>query len=154
MEALKESAAYDAQEEQRRGVAAITWNDASSFSCLPEDTLLGAALRAGVGLPYECNAGGCGSCKVVLLEGQVRDLRPDAPGIKPRERERGKVLACQCVPEGDCKIAFNEDVECRPVIKPRRRAVTLASYRAITRDIREFRFIADHPAEFLPGQYA
>jgi toluene monooxygenase electron transfer component len=154
MDVLKDSVACDVQEVQRHGAATVTWNDTGSFSCVPEDTLLAAALRAGVGLPYECNAGGCGSCKVVLLDGQVNDLRPDAPGIKLRERERGKILACQCVPEGDCKIAFNEDVECRPVIKPKRRAVTLVSYRDITRDIREFCFVGEQQAEFLAGQYA
>jgi toluene monooxygenase electron transfer component len=34
------------------------------FKCEEGDTFLRAALRAGLGLPYECNSGGGGSCKV------------------------------------------------------------------------------------------
>ena len=33
------------------------------FVAREDDNLLRAGLRAGIGLPYECNAGGCGSCK-------------------------------------------------------------------------------------------
>ena len=40
-----------------------------------------AGLRSGLGMPYECNAGSCGTCKVELVEGQVESLRPDAPGL-------------------------------------------------------------------------
>ena len=34
-----------------------------SFEALPGETMLAAAIRAGVGLPYGCKDGACGSCK-------------------------------------------------------------------------------------------
>ena len=41
----------------------INERDGTRFEQAPGDTLLRAALRAGVGLSYECNSGGCGgSC--------------------------------------------------------------------------------------------
>lgn len=132
----------------------ISWAEGAHFTCGGQDTLLAGALRSGLGLPYECNAGGCGSCKVTLLEGEVMDLQPTAPGIKPRERERGKVLACQCIPKGSCKISFKEDPECVPAIQPVRMAATFMGSRAITHDLREFTFKVNSPADFLPGQYA
>ena len=46
----------------------IAGSDAG-FPVEPGDNLLRAGLRAGLGLPYECNAGGCGSCKFELLHG-------------------------------------------------------------------------------------
>src|SRR5207237_7191711 len=78
--------------------------DGQAYSCSDDDTLLRAALRAGFGMPYECNAGSCGTCKVDLLEGQITSLRPDAPGLAERDRAKGRVLACQARPATDCKI--------------------------------------------------
>ena len=48
------------------------------------DTLLGGILRAGVGVPYECNAGGCGSCKYTLLDGSVADDLEETAGLRAR----------------------------------------------------------------------
>ena len=42
-----------------------------SFSMQRDETVLSAALGAGVGLPYGCKDGACGSCKCKLLEGRV-----------------------------------------------------------------------------------
>jgi len=39
------------------------------WSCGEEDTILRAALRSGLGFPYECNVGACGNCRFELLEG-------------------------------------------------------------------------------------
>ena len=41
------------------------------YRCADDDTLLRAGLRAGLGMPYECNAGSCGTCKVELLDGET-----------------------------------------------------------------------------------
>ena len=38
-------------------------------------SILDAALRAGIWLPYACNHGLCGTCKVEVLEGAVLVLR-------------------------------------------------------------------------------
>ena len=124
------------------------------FACAPGDTLLRAGLRAGLGLSYECNAGSCGTCKVDLVSGDVDDLYPDAPGIKARDRERGRRLACQSVPRGDCTIKSRVAAVYVPRHRPVRQRVQFASMRDITHDIREFSFRADRPAQFLAGQYA
>ena len=39
------------------------------FRCADDDTLLRAGLRAGLGMPYECNSGSCGTCKVAMMLG-------------------------------------------------------------------------------------
>lgn len=134
--------------------ALVRFDGDRMFRCAPGDTLLAGALRAGIGMPYECNAGSCGSCKITVVEGSVDDLQPNAAGIKPRERERGKRLACQCKPIGECVISFKEDVAYVPSIRPSKKKATLIQTRDITHDIREFRFKTEEKAEFLPGQYA
>ena len=45
----------------------------TSFTCEDDDTILRAALRAGLAFPYECNVGSCGNCRFELIEGEVED---------------------------------------------------------------------------------
>ena len=125
-----------------------------AYACAEGDTLLRAALRAGLGLRYECNTGSCGSCKVGLIEGDVKDLYPGAPGIGMRDRERGRCLACQSVPLGDCVLRARVEGDFVPVHRPKRMPARLETVRDITRDIREFGFRAEGQAAFLAGQFA
>lgn len=70
------------------------------------DCILRVGLRAGLGLPYECNSGGCGSCKFELIEGEVEELWPEAPGLTARDRKKERQLACQCRAKGDLVISM------------------------------------------------
>jgi toluene monooxygenase electron transfer component len=124
------------------------------FPCDADDTLLRAGLRAGIGLPYECNAGSCGTCKVELIEGEVTSLRPEAPGLTDADRAKNRVLACQSQPGTDCRIKVRLRGENVPRHKPARFAATLTSFRDLTHDMREFTFTAKDSPGFLPGQYA
>lgn len=126
----------------------------SAFDQLGQDTVLRAALRAGLGFPYECNSGGCGSCKFELLEGEVENLWPQAPGLTERDKRKGHLLACQCMASTDIRIKVRPTPECVPVIKPVRLHGKFTEVHDITHDIREFRFVTDGGADFLPGQYA
>ncbi len=118
------------------------------------DTVLQGALRAGIGFPYECSSGGCGSCKFELLEGEVENLWPEAAGLTERDRRKHKLLACQCRPKSTLKIKVRTGSEYQSQLLPRRRRVTLLETQDITHDLREFRFRSDDPAEFQSGQYA
>jgi toluene monooxygenase electron transfer component len=126
----------------------------SEFDQLGKDTVLRAALRAGLGFPYECNSGGCGSCKFELLDGEIEDLWPQAPGLTERDRRKGKHLACQCVAMTDLRIKVRPTPECVPPIRPQRVLAKFTGVHAITHDISEFRFVSEGSADFLAGQYA
>ena len=129
--------------------------DGAQFVCADDDTLLRAGLRAGLGFPYECNAGSCGTCKVELVEGRIESLRPDAPGLGERDRAKNRVLACQAQPRSDCGIKVRLRPENVPLHKPARFRARLEGVRDLTHDMREFRFKAAAGAPgFLPGQYA
>ena len=118
------------------------------------DTVLQGALRAGIGFPYECSSGGCGSCKFELLEGEVENLWPEAAGLSERDRRKHKLLACQCRPKTELKIKLNTSSEYQLPVLPKRRRVTLVETLEITHDIREFHFNSAEPADFEAGQYA
>ena len=121
----------------------------SDFEQLGSDTILRAALRAGLGFPYECNSGGCGSCKFELLDGEVENLWPQAPGLSERDLRKGKLLACQCVAMSDLRIKVRTAPECVPVIAPKRQRATFTGSYAITHDIREFHFLGEAAADFM-----
>lgn len=124
------------------------------FHCAADDVLLRGGLREGLGLPYECNAGGCGTCKIEVLSGEVENLWADAPGLSDRDKRKGRVLACQCRPKSDCVIKVRLDEQCTPKILPKQQAVKLKHVQAITHDILEIHLQSDEPAQFIPGQYA
>ena len=126
----------------------------ASYACAAGDTLLRAGLRAGIGLSYECNAGSCGTCKIDLVSGELDDLWPEAPGIRQRDRDRGRRLACQSVPRGDCTIKTRVAELYVAKHRPLRMTAKLEGTRQITHDIREFSFHAEAAAHFRAGQYA
>jgi toluene monooxygenase electron transfer component len=118
-----------------------------------EDSLLRGALRAGVGFPYECGVGGCGNCRFDLVSGEMETLWPEAPGLSERERKRGKRLACQSRPLGDCVIRVRCADDYRPAVPTRRFQAVLTRRREIAPGMAEFVFAAPDPATFRPGQY-
>lgn len=129
--------------------------DGPSFEVAPDDDcLLRGALRAGIGFPYECSVGGCGTCKFELLAGHVETLWVEAPGLSERERRRGKRLACQSRPTEDCVIKARLDDAYRPDISARRFNARLAGRVLLTHDLCEFVFVSEVAANFEPGQYA
>lgn len=68
------------------------------FECEPDETILNAALRANVILPYGCKDGACGSCKAELLDGKVDYGSYQVRALSEDERVRGKVLTCCAKP--------------------------------------------------------
>ncbi|MDB5764179.1 MAG: oxidoreductase [Herminiimonas sp.] len=125
------------------------------FECAPDDTIMRAALRAGVGVPYECNVGSCGTCKIELVSGEVVSNWPEAPALTERDRGRKRILGCQSRPTGDCTVkARLSDQYLGSGCRPQQFKATLTACRDVTHDIREFRFRLDVPVHFLPGQYA
>jgi CDP-4-dehydro-6-deoxyglucose reductase/ferredoxin-NAD(P)+ reductase (naphthalene dioxygenase ferredoxin-specific) len=72
------------------------------------ETILGAALEAGLDYPFMCQQGQCGSCKSFLLEGEVDLGHVYNPLVLTEaERARGFILACQARPRSDCAVSIN-----------------------------------------------
>jgi toluene monooxygenase electron transfer component len=119
------------------------------FECAPDDTIVRAALRAGLGMPYECNVGSCGTCKLELVSGAVVPNWPQAPALTERDRARRRVLGCQSRPTADCTIKARLAEQYQSGCQPQRFKATLSGYRELTHDIREFRFQLDVAVNFL-----
>lgn len=124
------------------------------FRCEPGNNLLRAALREGLGFPYECNSGSCGTCQFEILEGEVTELWEAAPGLSARARAGGRRLGCQSLVTGNCRIKVRLKPEFVPIKAPVVRSARLVNRKPLTADMAEYSFECDGPADFLPGQYA
>ena len=65
-----------------------------SFEADPGETLLAAGIRQGIGLPYGCKDGACGSCKCRKLSGTVTLGPHQTKALSPEEEAQGYVLTC------------------------------------------------------------
>ncbi|WP_353157212.1 CDP-6-deoxy-delta-3,4-glucoseen reductase [Herminiimonas fonticola] len=78
------------------------------FSCEADETILSAAIRAGVGLPYGCKNGACGSCRGMVLSGDVTHGAHQARALPPADEEKGFSLFCCARPHSDVVIEARE----------------------------------------------
>ncbi|PPI83708.1 phenol hydroxylase [Marinobacter maroccanus] len=117
-------------------------------------TILAAALRQGVWLPFACGHGTCATCKVQVLEGDVEigDASPFA--LMDVERDEGKVLACCATVESDVTIEADIDVdpdfEGHPVEDY---AATVTDIVDLSPTIKGLHLKLDRPMTFQAGQY-
>lgn len=77
----------------------------------PKETLLTAALRAGIDFPHSCRVGGCAACKCKLLSGQVKELTETGYLLSDEELDQGYILACQSVPKNNIQVAVDMDAQ-------------------------------------------
>ena len=78
------------------------------FPCETDESILAAAIRAGVGLPYGCKNGACGSCKGKLLEGSVTHRDHQERALSAAEQTTGQALFCCAMPQTDVTIEARE----------------------------------------------
>jgi phenol/toluene 2-monooxygenase (NADH) P5/A5 len=117
-------------------------------------TILDAALRAGIWLPHACCHGLCATCKVQVTEGEV-DLGEASPfALMDMERAEGKALACCAVPQSDLSIEveIDEDPDAK-VIPLRDFEATVESIVDLTPTIRGIFLRVTEDVAFQAGQY-
>ncbi|OGA19110.1 MAG: CDP-6-deoxy-delta-3,4-glucoseen reductase [Betaproteobacteria bacterium RIFCSPLOWO2_12_FULL_63_13] len=72
------------------------------------ESILQAAMREGLVLPYGCRDGACGSCKGKLIEGSVDYGKYASRALSDADRESGMTLFCQARPLSDVVIEARE----------------------------------------------
>jgi CDP-4-dehydro-6-deoxyglucose reductase len=78
------------------------------FEAQRDETLLAAAMKAQVGLPYGCKDGACGSCKCKLVEGRVIHTAHQAKALSEAEEAAGFVLTCCATPQTDVVLESHQ----------------------------------------------
>jgi len=83
-------------------------NTGHRFTANPDETILQAAIREGLILPYGCRDGACGSCKGKLVEGSIDYGKYASKALPDIERAAGMALFCQARPLSDLVIEARE----------------------------------------------
>ncbi len=78
------------------------------FTCDEDETILAAAMRAGVGLPYGCKNGACSSCKGKVISGNVTHKAHQQRALTEEEAAAGMSLFCCAIPHADLVIEARE----------------------------------------------
>jgi CDP-4-dehydro-6-deoxyglucose reductase len=72
-----------------------------TFQVERRESVLDAAIRAGIPLDYGCSDGNCGRCKARLIEGEVQRIRRQDYVFPAEERAQGLVLLCTHTADSD-----------------------------------------------------
>ncbi len=72
------------------------------------ETILQAALREGLSLPYGCRNGSCGACKGKITQGAVDFGQHDEDTLTEKEKQNGMALFCCASPLSDLVIESQE----------------------------------------------
>ena len=117
-------------------------------------TILDAALRAGIYLPHACCHGLCATCKVQVADGEVEHGEASNFALMDYEREEGKCLACCATLQSDVVIEaeIDEEPDARnlPVLDY---AGTVTRIESLTPTIKGVWIALDGPITFQAGQY-
>lgn len=80
------------------GEVTLEWNG-TALRGNNQQPLLDQLENQGIRVPWSCRAGVCGSCRIRLLEGDVRALNGKAVA------DDGTILCCSCVPQSSLKLS-------------------------------------------------
>ncbi|QWD70045.1 CDP-6-deoxy-delta-3,4-glucoseen reductase [Polynucleobacter sp. UB-Siik-W21] len=128
------------------------------FTVTQDETVLEAALRQGIKLPYGCKNGACGSCKGKVLEGQVSHDQHSESALSKADETAGGILFCCSHPQSDLLIEAREvqgagdiairKIPCRvnTIIKP---SDDVAILKLQLPAAERFQFLAGQYLEFL-----
>ncbi len=124
------------------------------FSVNDNESVIDAALRAGLMLPYSCRSGTCGTCMGEVIEGNI--TYPDGlpPAIHADQDAAGQALFCQARPASDLLIRVGEVREASD-IPLQRLPARVERIEECAPDVRRLflKLPRDKRLPFLAGQY-
>lgn len=78
------------------------------FQTQAGETILEAALRQGLTLPYGCRDGACGACRGKVLSGEIDHGRAQLHALSNDDRAAGFALFCCATANSDLRIESKE----------------------------------------------
>ena len=125
-----------------------------AFTAEADESILDAALRQGLTVPYGCRDGACGACRGKILSGSVDHGKAQAFALSAADREAGFALFCCARAREDLTIEAKElrssqDIPVR-TLPARIEKMTLAAPDVM---IVELKLPATERLQFLAGQY-
>ena len=124
------------------------------FAATADESILAAGIRQGIGLPYGCKDGACGSCKCRKLEGMVFHGPHQSKALSDEEEAAGLVLTCCAMPLTDVVLESRQvtDESAFPIKKMPSRVTTLEK---VSDDVMviKLQLPANDTLRYHPGQY-
>jgi len=129
-------------------------NSGVIFTVNEGESILTAALRQGVMLPYSCKNGTCGSCKGTLESGEVHYPFHPPLALDREEIGEGYALLCQAEPIEDLVIRARE-IEAVRDIHVRKMPTRVIEKTLLTPDVMriKIKLPSAQRLQFLAGQY-
>lgn len=125
-----------------------------AFEAQAGEPILTAAIRSGVGLPYGCKDGACGSCKCKKLSGSVVHGEHQHKALSVEEEEAGYVLTCCAKPLTDVVLESRQvtDESAYPI---RKLPVRVSALTRASHDVMQVRLQlpANDSFRYHAGQY-
>jgi CDP-4-dehydro-6-deoxyglucose reductase len=130
------------------------YSNQQSFMVQENETILEAAIRAGVSINYGCSSGTCGLCKARLISGSAKEIRTCEYVLPEAEKLQGYMLTCVC--------AVNDDVVIDAVVANAVTDIPIQRLNVKVRKVEQlakevFRLVVQTPRtsrlRYLAGQY-
>ncbi len=118
-------------------------------------SLLDAALAAGLNIPHSCKSGHCTSCRASLLAGSVFYPRGRPPGLTAAEEAAGQVLMCQARASGPVTVELQRSLRIPPPSDVQRLQCRIERLAQLAPDVMQvqLRTPSNQPLQFHAGQY-
>jgi len=99
--------------DSRPKVTVLVEQTGECYPCATSESLLQGMLKLGrKGIPVGCVNGGCGVCKVRIVEGEVRPLGPVSRAhVSAEEEASGCTLACRVAPQSAVRLCLAGKLE-------------------------------------------
>mgnify|MGYP000004220675 FL=1 len=125
-----------------------------SFQVDDEETILSAALKNGLVVPYGCKDGACGSCKAKITAGEVDYGTYQKRALSEFEKKTQSILLCTAKPITDVAITANL-LSVAKEYQPKKLPCRVENVKKVTDDIAiiYLKLPANQKFSFLPGQY-
>lgn len=124
-----------------------------AFDCASEESVLDAAARAGIELPYSCRKGVCGNCRGHVLQGTLV-AGTEGGGHETGLRDAHEHLLCKARPASDLTIAPRHWQRVDPTLRKTLQAkVFKITQPAPDVTVLQLRLPAGVRAKFQAGQY-
>ncbi|MCE1250329.1 MAG: CDP-6-deoxy-delta-3,4-glucoseen reductase [Comamonadaceae bacterium] len=124
------------------------------FTAQGEESILAAAIAQGIGLPYGCKDGACGSCKCKKISGQVHHGAHQDKALSAQEEAEGYILTCCAQAQSDVVLEARQvtDERAFPVKKLPVRVAALVRQSPDVVQLR-LQLPATEPFKYHAGQY-
>jgi len=144
----------DSNTDKPRSFTVRLTGSGTEIEVFGNESVLDAALRQGIVLPYSCRTGSCATCKGKVVSGEVDRGEYQEQALTPAERDAGYALLCQARALSDLEVEARE-VAVAEEIEIKQLPCRVVSLRPLAHDVMEMRIKLPQNQRFhyLPGQY-